>query len=305
MATWCVTSMVRASQMYLERFVNHYVALGADRIYLFHDDPNFASIVEHRKVKNVICDDDYWRGKRPDDSRTRQRSNATKAFRWTDADWILHCDHDEFIHTDRPISEVLGTVGDNVMSVLAPPIEAVYDAEPTVESCYDTPWFKRPMPAKDGIHPVLLRCFGDAAYLTDQGLTGHLQGKSFTRRSLYAGRIPVHSHGIVPEGLVGNLTFPGLAVMHFDCLTFADWREKNLRRISKQITSDRVPKLRVRQWDAIAEARDKGGDQALHKIYLRLNVLSAETIIMAQKEGFIQFVEQRRPGVRSGVYAET
>lgn len=323
MATWCVTSMVRASQKQLERFVKHYVGLGADRIYLFHDDPSFASIVEHRKVKNIVCDDGYWKGNRPDDARARQRANATKAFKWTDADWILHCDHDELILANQPVAEMLDALDDNVMSVMAPPMEAIYDAEPTAENCYDTPWFKLPMrisrhdmpwlkrllsssrygtswfrrliEGKGNIHPVLLGCFGEAAYLTKRGFTGHLEGKSFTRRSLYAGRIPIHRHEVVPEGLVANVTLPGLALMHFDCLTFADWREKNLRRISKQIVSDRVPKLRALQWNAITEAQARGGDEALHQLYLRLNVLDAETISMAQRDGFIQFVERRLP----------
>ena len=309
MATWCVTSMVRASQKQLERFVKHYVGLGADRIYLFHDDPSFASIVEHRKVKNIVCDDGYWQGRRADDARTRQRTNATKAFKWTDADWILHCDHDELILANQPVAEILDALDDNVMSVMAPPMEAIYDAEPTAENCYDTPWFKRPMPGshydtpwfrrpmqdKGDIHPVLLKCLGEAAYLTERGFTGHLEGKSFTRRSLYAGRIPIHRHEVVPEGLVANVTPPGLALMHFDCLTFADWREKNLRRISKQIVSERVPKLRALQWNAIAEAQAQGGDEALHQLYLRLNVLDAKRIIMAQKDGFIQFVERHLP----------
>lgn len=298
--TWAVVTMARAPQVYIERFIAHHLALGASRIYLFFDDPEMAWPVKDSRVKIVVCDGTFWGGNRPDAAEDRQRAVCRRALRWCACDWIAFVDSDELIHSDAADGDAVGrrlaAIGDDVLSVHMATFEATYDREPKQGDAYDTRFFKQPVSWPGGRHPILWELFGTLARGSRGGLWGHDRGKSFTRVKLADGWLPIHQYS-APIGQTRiNERIDGLVLLHFDALTFADWKEKNLRRLDGQVNFVSVtgdPRRNI-QFAAIAEARAKGGEKALHELYRTMNVLDEDRMAKAITAGLVVEIDRGR-----------
>ena len=112
---WAITTTLKCPAEQTIAFVNYYLNIGADHIFLFFDDPDdsTAEIVgSHPRVTATRCTPEYFkehiRGyfSQFDYSYViyRQRLNATNALKWAremNIDWISHVDVDELIHLRR------------------------------------------------------------------------------------------------------------------------------------------------------------------------------------------------------------
>jgi hypothetical protein len=302
MHTWSIVTMARAPKHQIFRWVDHHLSLGASRIYLFYDDAALAWPVEDRRVKVIICDDQHWNGSKPDSNEGRQRASCRKALRWCDSDWITFIDVDELIH-GKDIGQELASVGDDVLSVLMEPYEAVYDREPKQSDAFDTRYFRRPVHWPDGRHPILWELYGTIARASTGGLWGHVRGKSFTRTDKAPGWLPIHKYKEPIDGLKVNHQINGLVLLHFDALTFVDWKEKHLRRIDGAVNfSSTAGDRRALQMQAIAEARTKGGERGLHDLYRLLNVFDDGRMERAKESGLVIEVDREisTQGVQRG-----
>lgn len=292
MSTWAVVSTVRAPQHHVERFVKHYLEAGAQRIYLFFDDPAFASEVGDKRVKPIIGDESYWGSARPNSIEDRQRLNGRRALRWSDSEWLFHCDVDELVHHSEGISAVLGSAPDNVASILAPPFEAVYDREPSQQTAFDTRFFKRIMKVERGYDPIVWECYNSLARLTTGGFWGHIRGKSFIRKSLCPDFVPIHKFDTPLEGSIINHEVDGLKLLHFDALTFVDWKEKTLRRLDGAVLAKEMGGRREQQLEVVRNARAKWGEWGLHDLYRRMTVFEGDLMRRAVEAGFVVEVER-------------
>lgn len=292
MGNWAAVATVRAPQHHIERFVKHYLDAGARRIYLFFDDPAMAPDIKDRAVKTVVCDASYWGEKRPQSIEERQRANGRRALRWSDSEWLLHCDVDEFAHYPGSIADMLGSVPENVASILAPPFEAVYDREPSQKDAFDTRFFKRIMKVERGYHPAVWECFGGLTRLTTGGFWGHIRGKSFIRKALCPEFVPIHKFDTAAEGTIINYDVEGLKLLHFDTLTFVDWKEKSLRRLDGAVMAKEMGGRREQQLEVIRAAREKWGEWGLHDLYRRMAVFDGDLMRRAVEAGFVVEVER-------------
>lgn len=296
MDTWAVVTLARAPRPYIDRFIAHHLELGANRIYLFFDDPQMAWPIRDSRVKAVVCDGDFWKDKRPDSVEARQRAVCRLTLRWCKCDWIAFIDSDELIHGDA-VGSALARMPADVLSVHMPPFEAVYDREPGPDDAYGTRFFKQPVSWPEGRHPILWELFGTLARGSRGGLWGHDRGKSFTRVKLADGWLPIHGYKTPIGETRINVRIDGLVLLHFDALTYADWKEKCLRRIDGEVSFVTVTgdPRRAIQLAAIAEARATGGEQALHTLYCRMNVLDDDRLHKAIAAGLVVEIERGAP----------
>ncbi len=202
---------------HVRSFVGRNLRGGIDHLFVFLDDPDDTATPEiraflddHAHVTTVVCDDTWWRGKRPARLNVRQRINANlaKALVTTvdDAEWIFHIDADEVVRLD---SDALARVPASQPNVQLAPLEAVSRQS----AADDDTWFKTLL---DPPELTLLKVLG----VIDQAkngayFRGHVEGKTGLRPSsdlwLTLHRA-VDEHDEVPE----PHRDPGLRVLHYE-----------------------------------------------------------------------------------------
>ncbi|WP_447529194.1 glycosyltransferase family 2 protein [Vreelandella sp. TE19] len=289
--SWSVVCTARAPQDIINKVVEHHLELGASRIFLFFDDPTMAYPYKDQRVKNTICDDDYWKGKRPEGVDDRQRVNLTRSHRWTWTDWTTHIDMDELIHITRgmDVASELAAVPEDVDSVLMPPLEAVYlNEEPGADNAFDTVYFKK---ALKGInrksHPLIIDLYGELGKTTKHGLFGHTEGKSFSRVATLKSRPPIHGPKVAEPGRRINHKIEGLCLLHFDAMTFEDFKRKQIRRIEGSAYCRILGGHRDKQMEILSKAYQEQGEEGLKDIYRNMIVFDNERMEKAMNGDFV------------------
>lgn len=306
MPSWGIVSTVRAPRYQCEIFAKHYLSLGAARVTLFHDDPKFACPFDMEGVKHIICDDEYWKDRRPDGLEMRQRKNATVEMRFRSVDWLMHCDIDELCYCERGIGNVLDDVDEDVGGLMVESVELVYSEEPTRDTLFATCFFKA-FRSRDGKEKVYLNAskeaFGDIWAASKAGFWGHVQGKSFIRTSSNSGFMPLHHKQDDVPGYRMRVRTKEIALRHYDTLTYDLWREKHFRRIDGSVSVPQAGKFRFRQQQLIKEALALGGEDSLKHLYNRMTVLPPHKMIAAIEADFVRVLQpeahllENTPGV--------
>lgn len=289
MQQWSVVSTVRGPKWQVEAFIQHYLQMGADEIFIYFDDPEISHEIEIDKVKSIICDDNYWRGKKPAGLEDRQRFNATRAKNRTITDWIIHCDIDELCWSISPISDILTGQPENVGGLVVSPWEAVYSREPTSAEIYKTCFFKRFGSEAD---PKRYAAIASALFpkifdIGRCGMWGHVQGKSFIRKKTNPGRMPLHQKKNDVPGIEMRRKTSEIILRHYDTMSYALWQDKHMRRISNAVLVPNAGKFRKKQQDEIILAHKEHGMSGIRAIYLEMAVLPPELLIKGIEAGFI------------------
>jgi len=239
-----VCCTVRASRFMVSAFIHHYRMLGARRIHLFHDDPEHAHLFEGEDLVQHVCDDAYWQGARPKHLEQRQIANATSAYRDSDADWLLHCDIDEFLISQTPLNPLLDSLPDSAETILVRPCEAIYDELPRDEVEMLSTTLFRPL-VSWGLGKAFLQQLYphfDVELYTAGGFSAHRRGKSLTRTAIRdrIRRIPLHEHrdkgkdrgSYIPQ----QHDLPQLELRHYDCQPVDIWLARHLARINGKVS---------------------------------------------------------------------
>jgi hypothetical protein len=286
--TWSVVVTARAPKWVIDFFVDHYLANGATRIFLFFDDPEVAFSIPDPRVETVICDSAYWQGSRPRDLQDRQQVNAGRALPNTDATWMLHVDTDEILISTTPIAQRLAEIDDDVFSVLVKPVEAVYAAAPTVQTAFATPYFKQPLVGwpRWRSRRIVQECLGPYARLSSSGLFGHVVGKSFFRVACANGSLPIDRPSEPVNGMRIDVRASEFRLLHFDALTYDIWQSKFLRRLDGQMPAEMRQK-RIRQLDMIRGIRETKGEAGLYALYRSMVVMDPDRLRRAREKGFV------------------
>ncbi|CAN1499046.1 Glycosyl transferase family 2 [Paracoccaceae bacterium] len=185
MTSWSLVATVKAPEEKVLAFVAHHLSLGASRIWLYFDDPEdpaHAILSRHPRVTSTLCDTGYWLGrKRHDRHQNRQSRNARDAYERADTDWMGHIDVDEFIQSDRPLSELLGEVapGDNLLKL--EPFEAMHDPA-LPDDIYTARTFRGPL--RQDFWRLRWRALGKYRFLIPDGMFSHSVGKVFFRTGI-------------------------------------------------------------------------------------------------------------------------
>ncbi|MDD9722140.1 glycosyltransferase family 2 protein [Sulfitobacter sp. PR48] len=226
---WSVVAILREPREVLERFVAWHLHQGADRIFLYFDDPEDPGIAAMDRFGDRVvvtrCTEAFWEELGVLDAvnfTKRQNAAILHAYRQIKDGWVAVVDGDELMWSrDRPLSEVLASLPESDRSVVFRPVEYVnFPQQP------DRLLFRRFI---DG--DLLDKVFGIfAVYMNrNRGFAGHVTGKTLTRAGLEVSR--AHPHWFVDaQGkriTDGSKTLDdGCALLHFYFLNYADWRRK-------------------------------------------------------------------------------
>jgi len=266
--TWAVVATVDEPPALVQAFVAWYLALGAEQIFIYcdrPDDPIRGMLAHLLQVSVLPCDADHWLrvGKsRPRRHQVRQVRNARDAYVAMDAEWLLHCDADEFLSPGMRVSETLAAIPAEIDGVVVPVAERVHLREGVGESIFEGA-FRRPF---RGTASKGRRLFGPDFDLTYRGLTGHSQGKAFVRKdralnlSIHRPR-PVRSdQGVALE----RADVAALELLHFDGLTPTSWTFKLARMMHALAKHDGMPPSDHRRKQADAVRADPDGAFGLY-----------------------------------------
>lgn len=274
--TWAVVATVDEAPALLLAFVAWHLHLGASEVWLYFDRPDdpAAAIFEDRPQVQVIrCDAAYWaRGgtARPDKHQVRQARNATDAYGQASADWVLHCDADEFLWPGADVAAALGRVSPAIDCAIVPVAERVFVAGAEAADIF-AGVFRRP--DKGG---------ADKALPTLRGLTGHAIGKSFAR----TGRglsVSVHR----PKRGAGEIPaepLQGVELLHFDGLTPLHWIYKLLRKADAFAHHNGMVPSAHRQNQIDAVLHDPQAALALHD---RLKCADSDDLARLEDQGLL------------------
>lgn len=254
---WAVVATVDEPPVLVQCFAAWHLALGAAQVFLYFDrpdDPAADLLAQMAGVSVLRCDARYWAGARPARHQIRQTRNANHAYARCTADWLLHCDADEFLWPDGDVAAALALCGADCDAASVPVAERVYHG--TGGDIF-AGVFRRPFAGPPARGAAL---FGADYALTGRGLTGHAHGKAFAR----ARRDLVLSiHRPRPRAGLQVQPIAGVALLHFDGLTPLQWVLKLWRKAADHARGGIAPSPhRQAQLDALAA--DHGVGWALH-----------------------------------------
>jgi hypothetical protein len=227
-ASWAVVATVDEPAPLVAAFVAHHLNEGAREVHLFLDKPDPETVALIRDMKGcklMRCNKDHWaahnNGTRPYLHTRRQIINANIAYAACRADWLVHCDADEFIRDGRAMAAELAEVPGARDHLRLRVSERVMLAGVAQRGLFDgvfrQPIVEEPRRLEAIYHPV-------EAFL-DRGLTGHPNGKGVVRTGR-GYKLNIHQ----PQGDVPSWPIVSTRLLHFDGLTEFHYLLKLLRR---------------------------------------------------------------------------
>jgi hypothetical protein len=131
---------------------------------------------------------------------------------------------------------------------------------------------KRPQAAKPADRQALIRdVYGPLARkFLQNGLSGHFAGKSFVRRGEAFAEMTLHKATPV-SGDILQLEGEHFAILHYDALSYDDWRAKWQRRADKRVNMVMMSERRIAMLDEFRTFQ--GDDKRLRELFEALNVL--------------------------------
>ena len=221
-SSWDIVVTAHEPEPCILAFIAYHLNIGASEIFLYLDRPGNASEKLERtlsKKTNVhvrICDSEYWAklmGRRPRHVPQRQTANAQDAMNKSKADWLLHCDIDEFVANDERVFDRLDSAPLTTDSIMLRVAERVTTQSDPEENIYSST-FRRTTPL--ALDHELVDVYGDFASFLSKNTAGYPTGKSFVRtnQGIIMG---VHE----PKGCEGGRavsqeSLPISSIFHFD-----------------------------------------------------------------------------------------
>lgn len=227
-----VAAIVREPAEVIRRFLDWYLAQGAERILLFLDDPADPLLEELRatpRVEPVPCTPDFWAGLGLSPERRftrRQNATLTAAYRALKEGWLLNVDADELMRFNGcTLGEAVRRFPDDAVCVRVATAEQVHLADGGEA-------FRLPIP-----RDVVSCVYGDSAQLfrPRAGLLGHADGKAFHRAGQKGIRLRQHWAEDETGNQVDSLRLgdaEGAHLLHFAAPDYAAWRAKLDWRLS-------------------------------------------------------------------------
>ena len=224
---WGVCCTAKATLPQLLAFVAWHRAAGATRIWVHLDDADVISgnvLNQIDGVTAILCDDAYWAelGIRPKRQEPRQSYNMQRVYALAELPVIAHVDVDEYLYSERVISDVLDEWDDGLPFLRVAPAEALHD--PTLkDDIFTARQFRLPFP--NGMPDAKrIDVLGKYLPLLRKNMMSHKVGKSFFKTG-----IP----GLIPKIHAGSfgkneppLSVPvnrDIVVLHFHAQDKAAW----------------------------------------------------------------------------------
>lgn len=291
MSNWSVVTTVKADKELIELFIQHHLSQGVNHIFIYLDDPlDFDILSLNDRFDNVtfnICDDNFWSKNyefknldfngRPDGVEARQMHNVIHALKNVKTKWLACIDIDEFIYSDRSISDVLEYIPDNIFSVRVKPFEAIY--KDNVPNNYDdvvkTKYFKHHTRRVD-------KFFWNEIYPNElihkAGFFGHITGKCFFRTDEPLKWPGLHNFNPLDMTLKTNFIVDEFKLLHFEALTNDFFIKKTLNRINKIFNVTNLDAPSVQRIENLKKIHAEKGIDGLSSAYKKMHVLSENTL---------------------------
>ncbi|APX10434.1 hypothetical protein BWR18_00995 [Tateyamaria omphalii] len=219
----------------VETNVRWHLATGASAMFVFLDDPDDPAAEALSDITDCtvqLCDDAYWRARRPHKGRPasqmrRQTINANRAQNRCDLDWLFHIDADEFIWQDDDLAAELAAQTDPQTELNLPVLERIFP--PGAQSTLFEGTYRA---SSDLTEDDAEAAFAPFTQFMKRGQYSHGAGKSGVQ--VGAGlRLGVHN--ATRTGSEGRQRRAAKRVsttarlLHFDGLTPLHWLMKGLR----------------------------------------------------------------------------
>ncbi len=217
MTRWGLSATIKAPTPDILHFAAFHLEAGAHRLYLYLDDDNthaFSILKRHPKIRPTLCDAGYWNNKRPKKHQVRQTRNATHAYhRRAEVDWLIHMDVDEFLISERPISDILSKQGGLKIARLRPMEQLAGNGTA----------FKAFIPAGPDRARIVADLYPTYGPHIKGGFLSHLAGKVFVRTGLDNIRVQIHNVFQHDKILEGQDDTDGIAHAHCHAKSWEDW----------------------------------------------------------------------------------
>ena len=261
MPTWGLAATIKAPVAETLHFAAYHIEAGAHRLYIYLDDANaeaYQHLKAHPKVRPVMCDADWWQGKRPKKHQVRQSQNATHAYhRKAEVDWLIHMDVDEFLVPAGTVAEALAAL---------PADQPIARLRPMEQLAGDGTHFKAFIPnGPDRAHitEALYPTFGARI---KGGFLSHLAGKVFARTGLPDIKVQIHNVFQAGEMLTGPEDTAGINLAHCHAKTWEDWLAAfHFRMEQGSYRSELAPNKPPAQ-----------GGVTLHNLFAKLHAVSGD-----------------------------
>lgn len=225
---WGVCCTAKAPLAQLLAFVAWYRDIGAAHIWVHIDDADAVSVNvlnQLDRVTAVACDDAYWavKGDRPRRQEPRQSYNMQRVYALTDLPYVAHVDVDEYLHSERPIADILDDVTGDDPYISIRPAEALHDPD-LPDDIFTARQFRLPFPPKmDDARKAAI--IGEYVGVLDSNMLSHRVGKSLFRTGL---------DGFIPKLHAGSFgkdapklrmpKNPEIVLLHFHAQNREEWR---------------------------------------------------------------------------------
>jgi hypothetical protein len=221
-------------------FVAHHLAEGAAEVHVFLDRDNPEAQALLRDVPGcfvTLCDEAYWaastRRAKPPRHTARQKYNSTATYQKTRADWLLHCDADEFVRDGAALEAELANAAPELGYLRLPNVERVHLLGHSEAHIFGG-GFRGALP---GFAAQGAEIYGRFAKFLNDGVSGHLAGKGIVRTGrpylmgVHFPRMQESEERIVPYEIAKT------QILHFDGLTPLHFALKLLRRAYEPVYS--------------------------------------------------------------------
>ncbi|WGW02582.1 glycosyltransferase family 2 protein [Tropicibacter oceani] len=217
-ASWGIVSTIKAPLPAILDFAAWHLELGAQRLYLYLDDPapdTQAVLAAHPKIRVQHTDAAWWakRNGRPDKHQVRQCKNARHANnRKPEVDWLAHIDVDEFLLPQTPLGAQLAALAPDTLCARVRPVEALAAGSGTAEG--ETAFKAFHLDQKQR-QQAAQACFPTWGRHLSGGFLSHVAGKLFFRTGL--GGLDIKIHNVTLDGVQnpGQVELTGVELGHF------------------------------------------------------------------------------------------
>lgn len=288
--SWSVVATVAESPALIRAFVAWHLAIGAERIFLFVDDPTRwtgPETILPDAVTVTLCDAAYWRrrrrnGVRPADHCDRQIVNASLAHDWSGSDWLVHIDADEYIHprAEESIGAILARQPADVRAVHGAVYEQIFRPSARPRDFEFRGLFRSQLPFEFWTSPEGKKLFARSRDCFTRGMTAHCSPKIFLRRGLDVTRFRIHGADAGPKHAeIPSAQSPDFVLLHFDAGHYGRWLDKFGARADDDSYMQRMgPWKRGKQMALYRAARDTGRPGALEELFALLYCPSAKQL---------------------------
>lgn len=284
--SFSICSLVRETLPILQRFVDHHQRAGVEHIFLYFDgtEEETRSVQEAFQQDDSVsvecCDSSYWAKMYPDSSQLDLGDKQIGAFRngmtRNKSDWMLICDADEFVTSDKPLGAALAQLPKEFSGVRIRNTEAVWGTGDDIHEEFGCGYERHPFPIGFWGRTVLpLLVYGRDWLLIRRGVTGFMSGKHLVRRGMIPDKMTSHFSwfngkkvSFMPQDIAKDAN---LRIVHFDSIGYKRWETKWATRISGRTIPRTKSPMRLKQWSMIEHALNSGQGEGLFRRMSALN----------------------------------